>query len=64
MLYRIFTDKEGMWRWRLQDAHGKIIALSSKGYVDKAGCLRAIRIVQGSKDALVDDPTPAQLPLK
>ena len=63
MIYRIFADKAGMWRWELVNAQSEIIAISSRGYLNKADCLNAIRIVRNSRGAKVIDPGQAQLPL-
>lgn len=42
MIFEIYEDHEGEWRWRLLAANGRIMADSGEGYVDHAGCTRAI----------------------
>lgn len=35
----IRRDDDKLWRWTLLSSNLKVVAISSKGYSDKAGCL-------------------------
>lgn len=52
MNFQIYSRPEGLigatqWRWRLVAGNGQIIA-SGEGYFNKADCLHAIGLVQGT----------------
>jgi len=46
MKYEVYQDKRGEWRWRLRAANGKILAVSSEGYVNKDDCEAIIITLQ------------------
>ena len=48
MVYIIYVDRAGYWRWQLVSANHKVIADSGEGYVNKADCLHGITLVKGS----------------
>lgn len=48
MIYHLYKDAAGYWRWRLVAANNRIIANSGEGYVNKADCIHAIDLVKGS----------------
>ena len=48
MSYHIYKDKAGEWRWYLQAANNKTIAVSGEGYKNKQDCLQAIQLVSTS----------------
>lgn len=52
-------DDAGLWRWRLQDRFGQIVALGPKGYFSRADCLVAI----GAAKAALAAPT-REIPLE
>lgn len=55
MMYQIFKDAHGEWRWRLKAANGRIIANSSQGYRRKQDCLDDInRIKKNSETSVVE----------
>lgn len=53
MRYEMYKDARQEWRWRLKAANGNIIATSGEGYVNKADCEYAIKLVKGSQNAPV-----------
>lgn len=53
MVYYIYKDASGYWRWRLRAANNRIIADSGESYVNKSDCLHAINLVKGSSVAPV-----------
>lgn len=46
MMFEIYKDKAGEWRWRLRAHNGRIIADSSEGYSDRNSCERGIDLVR------------------
>jgi len=54
MVYVMYKDAKGEWRWRLWAANrSDVLADSGEGYKNKADCLHAINLVKNSKDAPV-----------
>ena len=53
MVYVMYKDTAGYWRWRLFAANKKIIADSGEGYVNKGDCEAGIALVKGSSAAPV-----------
>jgi len=53
MVYVIYKDARGEWRWYIQASNGNKIANSGEGYINKADCERAITLVKGSSNAPV-----------
>jgi uncharacterized protein YegP (UPF0339 family) len=51
MIYYIYKDSRGEWRWRLRASNGNILADSGEGYKNELDCINAIRSVQSSSDA-------------
>lgn len=46
--FLIFRDEQGNWRWNFVGPQGHVIAASRVAYQQRAGCVRAIRLLQGS----------------
>ena len=55
MVYVMYKDSGGYWRWRLFAANSKIIADSAEGYINKADCLNGINLVKQSYNAPVQE---------
>lgn len=53
MVYYVYRDAQGQWRWRLEAANHRIVACSGEGYHNKADCLAGITLVKGSSNAPV-----------
>lgn len=53
MKYVIYKDSVSQWRWRFSASNGRIIAVSSEAYINKADCLASINIVKSSANAQV-----------
>lgn len=47
MNFYIYKDHAGEWRWFLYAANNKKVADSGEGYLNKADCLDAIRLIRG-----------------
>lgn len=43
MIFEIYPDRVGKWRWRLVSHNGKTVADSGEGYARSANVRRAIR---------------------
>lgn len=48
MVFYVYPDKSGEYRWQLQADNGKIIADSGEGYKNKKDCLHGISLVQST----------------
>ncbi|WP_374379497.1 YegP family protein [Dongia sp.] len=48
MVYIIYKDQQGYWRWHLLAANNRKIANSGEGYVNKSDCLAVVQLVKGS----------------
>lgn len=46
--FLIFRDQQGNWRWNFVGPQGHVIAASRVAYQQRTGCVRAIRLLQGS----------------
>lgn len=53
MVYYIYKDVQGYWRWHLLAANNRKIADSGESYYNKSDCLAAINLVKGSANAPV-----------
>lgn len=53
MIYYVYRDAAGYWRWYLMAANNRKIAESGESYWNKSDCLAAINLVKGSSDAPV-----------
>ena len=51
MIYWIYKDKDGLWRWYLKSANDEKIAKCGEGYRNKIDCKHAIDLVKSSADA-------------
>ncbi|MDB5698256.1 MAG: hypothetical protein JWN69_1060 [Alphaproteobacteria bacterium] len=51
--FLIFRDQQGNWRWNFVGPSGRVIAASRVAYQQRAGCVRAIRLLQGSANVPV-----------
>jgi len=45
----IYNDRSGEWRWRVTARNGRILAVSSEGYVRKIDCKKALTSVLTTK---------------
>lgn len=51
MIFHVYQDQAGEWRWRLQARNQRIVADSAEGYATRDGCCRAVwRLVQACAD--------------
>jgi uncharacterized protein len=55
MIFILYKDKLGMFRWYLEAGNGKKIADSGEGYINKADCVHAIGLVKTAANAPVHD---------
>lgn len=56
MYFIIYKDASNQWRWNINAANHKIIAMSSESYINKQDALHAINLVKtGSAGANVYD---------
>lgn len=57
MIFVLYRDKAGEYRWTLFAANNAIIGASSEGYVNKSDCIANIKMIQNSWNASIDDQT-------
>ena len=57
MIYTIFKDQTGEYRWRLCAHNYIVIAISGKGYKNHKDCSDSIDLVKESSSAPVIDTT-------
>jgi uncharacterized protein YegP (UPF0339 family) len=56
LIFEVYKDKGGDYRFRVKDEAGTILAGSGKGYDDKADCLKIIEVIKkGAGTAKIDD---------
>ena len=55
MVFYLYQDGNGQWRWTLFAANNKKIASAGEGYYNKADCFAAINLVKASSGALVKE---------
>ncbi|MCK5042368.1 MAG: DUF1508 domain-containing protein [Sphingomonadales bacterium] len=48
MHYTTYTDNQGLWRWNLKAANGRIIADSGESYHNYSDCTHGIELVKSS----------------
>ena len=48
MKYQVYKDKSKQFRWRLIAKNGKIIAESGEAYKRWQGCMKGLKLVNGS----------------
>ena len=53
MTYYYGKDSRGEWRWHLESANQRILAVSGEGYADEESCTDAITLVKSARDAPV-----------
>ena len=53
MIFYIYHDAAGEWRWRLRANNKKTIAVGGEGYSSKNDCKDAIELVKVAVDAPV-----------
>ena len=53
LMYRVYKDVEGEWRWRLKARNNRTVADSGEGYHNRGDCLAAIGLVKSSAEAPV-----------
>ncbi|HOF66285.1 MAG TPA: DUF1508 domain-containing protein [Candidatus Fermentibacter daniensis] len=46
MLFEVFKDKAGEWRWTLVAQNGNKVGTSGEGYTNKADCLSIIESIK------------------
>ena len=57
-VFEMYKDRGGVFRFRLKDAEGNLLAISGKGYDKKADCQAAIdAIKKDAAKAKVEDQT-------
>lgn len=56
MTFELFTDAQGLWRWRLRAPNHRILA-QSEAYTRRRNALHAIHAVQTSNAAEIHDLT-------
>lgn len=44
--FQVYQDDAGEWRWRFRAGNGKVIAVSSEGYVEKTDCLHGLELLR------------------
>lgn len=44
--FDLWTDKNGLWRWRMKAANGEVVAASPEGYTSRQSAMQAMRIVR------------------
>lgn len=54
MKYKVYSDLNRQYRWRLIAANGRIIANSGEGYYNLQDCIHAINLVAGSTGAPIE----------
>lgn len=60
MMFYLYRDDEGNWRWRLATASGQALAESPTSYLRKEDCRAVIQLVMNSRIARVHEIlTPA-----
>ena len=47
MVYLVYRDRAGQWRWNLTAVNGRKLADSGEGYFNKQDCLAAVNLVKG-----------------
>jgi uncharacterized protein YegP (UPF0339 family) len=57
MIYTIFKDQAGEYRWRLRAKNRITLAISGEGYENKKDCSDSIDLVRESSSAPVIDTT-------
>ena len=57
MVFVVYKDTAGQFRWRLFAANNRIIADSAESYVNKSDCTHGISLVQQSYAATIQDQT-------
>ncbi len=48
MVFDLYTDSQGQYRWRLRAGNNRVIADSGESYFNRADCIAAINLVKGS----------------
>ncbi len=46
LVFGVFKDSLGEWRWHLKAGNGEIIADSGEGYLHRGDCLHAIDLIK------------------
>lgn len=55
MVYRMYQDVQGYWRWRFYAANNRIVADSGEGYHNRQDCRNGIEIMKRSASAPVQE---------
>lgn len=63
MIYQIYKDAKGEWRWRLIAPNARIVADSAQGYKNKKDCLSDIELVKQSADAPIVPKASGGMPI-
>jgi uncharacterized protein YegP (UPF0339 family) len=51
MVFHLYKDSKGEWRWKLLAANNKIIADSAEGYRHRVDCIDAMKLIKGGIDS-------------
>jgi len=43
LMFRIYRDARGEWRWRLKAGNGRCLADSGEGYRERRACVAAVQ---------------------
>lgn len=58
--FEIYQDTAGDYRWRFQSNNGKILAVSSDGYINQPNCEHAIILIKReTAQATIMDAIPS-----
>ena len=45
----IYQDRRGEWRWRIRAGNGRILAVASEGYINRAHCREMLMLILDSE---------------
>lgn len=51
MQFWMYRDVTGQFRWYLQAANGKKVAVSGEGYFNRDDCIHAVNLVRGTNES-------------
>ncbi|HTN02602.1 YegP family protein [Planctellipticum variicoloris] len=63
MMFYVYRDEDGYWRWRLVTASNQVLAQSPRAYHQKDDCRAVIQLVRNCGIARVHE-IPVQMPLE
>ena len=50
-----YKDKRKEWRWRIKGSNGKVMAVSSEGYINKYSCRNCLTTILSLTPEGIDD---------